>query len=315
MARSWNATRNAGTTLFCGLILAMPAAGQCDPDATFTDCNNNGLADACEVLGLATLTSGAMSPFDVSNPQSFVLDAPPVAMEDLILTVTAKGDLQHWTETVELWLNDTPVKLMFVFSTDCTEVSESVLISRDMYNAAAAAGTVAFHLVPSAAVNTSQCGDASFVDAKLELVTAAAMDENANGVPDECEVDDSTLCDGMEPNIYVDDEGMIVGGPLDGVPYFGLLVGTKGADVMRGTDGRDIMLGLKGDDVMCGGNGDDRMFGHKGNDVLLAGANEDRAFGGHGNDLIDAGDGRDMVHGGQGRDTSIDGEKVRGCEG
>jgi Ca2+-binding RTX toxin-like protein len=58
------------------------------------------------------------------------------------------------------------------------------------------------------------------------------------------------------------------------------MVGTAGDDVLRGTDGVDVMVGRSGDDtirglggadVICGGAGDDVLFGGGGGDVMLGG--------------------------------------------
>jgi uncharacterized delta-60 repeat protein len=67
------------------------------------------------------------------------------------------------------------------------------------------------------------------------------------------------------------------------------IVGTRGADVLRGTPGADVIaarggndrvVGARGNDVVCGGGGRDRLSGGRGADVLLAGAGRDRCIGG-----------------------------------
>ena len=81
-------------------------------------------------------------------------------------------------------------------------------------------------------------------------------DENGNGILDACE---PPVCEGLAATVYVDVLGTIVGGPLDGRPYFGILIGTPGDDVIVGTDGDDLIIGFSGDDLICGGTGDDRI--------------------------------------------------------
>ena len=71
------------------------------------------------------------------------------------------------------------------------------------------------------------------------------------------------------------------------------VVGTHRADVLRGTDGddviaalggRDVVFGLDGDDVVCGGKGRDVLLGNRGVDLLLGGGGRDVAIGGRGDD-------------------------------
>ncbi|WP_432561266.1 ExeM/NucH family extracellular endonuclease [Kineococcus sp. SYSU DK003] len=88
------------------------------------------------------------------------------------------------------------------------------------------------------------------------------------------------------------------------------IVGTGGDDVLRGTNGADVIVGLggddvitggNGDDVVCGGDGDDRISGGNGNDVLLGGAGEDRLAGDNGSDELYGGAGEDVLDQGNGK--------------
>jgi len=113
-------------------------------------------------------------------------------------------------------------------------------------------------------------------------------------------------CNGQTATIYVNNSGIIVGGPNNGQVYAGKLNGTAGADVMVGTNGRDEFSARGGNDVLCGrgnkdelegGGGRDRIFGEDGNDIL---AGED------GNDTLTGGLGADRFNGGAGTDTATD---------
>jgi hypothetical protein len=242
------------------LVLTAPASGQCSPDSPDTDCNANGIPDACELSGLLTLRSGRLSPLDVTSPQTFTISNAPEALDDLYIVFTANADLSNWTERIDVWINDTPMQSIFLFSMDCMTTSQAFVLGRDLYNSAAASGSVSFGLVPSFDVDPGYCSD-SFVEVALELMTHAAADENGNGVPDECEVDDEPMCEGMAPTVYVDGDGFVVGGPLDGRPYFGVLMGTAGDDVIMGTDGNDMIMGGGGNDTVCGNGGNDHQAG------------------------------------------------------
>lgn len=98
------------------------------------------------------------------------------------------------------------------------------------------------------------------------------------------------------------------------------IVGSAEADVLRGTDGRDVVfagggndlvLGLDGPDIVCGGAGDDvldggdvsdRIYGGPGDDLLLGDTGSDTLSGGPGDDEIRAARGNDVVGGGGGTD-------------
>jgi uncharacterized protein len=114
-------------------------------------------------------------------------------------------------------------------------------------------------------------------------------------------------CGGENATIYVDFNGMIVGGPQDGQAYHFLIRGTSGDDVIVGTDGDDLILGGAGNDIVCGLGGNDLLLGQKGDDQLFGGAGYDLLVGGLGDDLIDAGADRDLLNGGHGYDVCLGG--------
>lgn len=92
------------------------------------------------------------------------------------------------------------------------------------------------------------------------------------------------------------------------------IVGTDGADVLRGTPSRDVIWGGLGDDeihgglgndLICGGPGADLVHGGRGNDVVDGGAGDhDRAIGDLGDDKVMGGPGDyDEAAGGLGIDV------------
>jgi len=75
-----------------------------------------------------------------------------------------------------------------------------------------------------------------------------------------------------------------------------------------GTDGADILKGTPERDVIWGGKGDDEVFGSLGNDLLCGGPGADIVHGGRGNDEVDGGaDGGDRAIGGLGDDKVLGG--------
>jgi Ca2+-binding RTX toxin-like protein len=121
-------------------------------------------------------------------------------------------------------------------------------------------------------------------------------------------------CNGNMPTIYVF-EGIVVGGPNNGMPYTGILEGTSGHDIMTATNGddtinaghgNDIICACGGDDIINAGDLDDWIDAGDGNDIVHADSGRDIIYGGNGDDTIDAGDLEDVVYGGEGNDF-IDG--------
>jgi Ca2+-binding RTX toxin-like protein len=86
------------------------------------------------------------------------------------------------------------------------------------------------------------------------------------------------------------------------------IVGTNHADVLKGTDHRDVIVGLGGDDtikggdrgdLVCAGKGDDVLKGGDGIDVLFGEGGDDRLIGGPGfYNVTVPGPGNDFVNGG-----------------
>jgi hypothetical protein len=102
----------------------------------------------------------------------------------------------------------------------------------------------------------------------------------------------------------------------DGRPVHCTIIGTQGADLLRGTPRRDVICGLGGNDwilaaggndVVYGGGGRDRLYGESGNDQLFGGAGADRLLGGLGRDVLSGGSLGDVLIGGSGADRLLGG--------
>jgi len=125
-------------------------------------------------------------------------------------------------------------------------------------------------------------------------------------------------CNGQDATVFVDGNGIIVGGLLDGQTYHGRLFGTYGDDVIVATDSNNTIFALAGNDIVCALGGNDTIFGGFGNDTIEAGDGNDVIFGEFGNDTINGGAGRDLVDGGLGNDTlsgNDDNDIIRGDQG
>jgi Ca2+-binding RTX toxin-like protein len=81
------------------------------------------------------------------------------------------------------------------------------------------------------------------------------------------------------------------------------LIGSKAADILKGTDEENELHGSDGDDTISGRGGVDDLFGGEGTDTIAGGAGDDIVSGAGGDDVLNAGDGNDSVAGGLGRDV------------
>ena len=178
--------------------------------------------------------------------------------------------------------------------------------------------------VSSSSVASSSSSQASSPSSASSSSDSSSSSSSASSVPQ---------CKGHDATIYVNDSGVIVGGPDNGQTYAGQLTGTLGDDVIIGTansdvinsglsgndivcggGGNDTISGSFGDDVLCGEGGDDAIDGNFGNDTLCGGDGNDFLKGDIGTDTLDGGAGVDTLDGGIGSDTCANGETHTGCE-
>jgi CSLREA domain-containing protein len=92
------------------------------------------------------------------------------------------------------------------------------------------------------------------------------------------------------------------------------VVGSAGADVLRGTDRSEAFLALAGADEVFGGGGNDVICTGAGNDTLRGQGGNDKLFGQDGSDVLNTRDGvegNDLANGGAGTDTCIADPKDR----
>lgn len=103
---------------------------------------------------------------------------------------------------------------------------------------------------PSPGIDAAACDGESFIMLTVRYLSDLDNDQNGNGVPDEW---DPPVCQGREATVYVDRDGVVVGGRFDGRPYFGILLGTRGDDSIDGGEGFDIIHGNGGVDTCING--------------------------------------------------------------
>jgi Ca2+-binding RTX toxin-like protein len=76
------------------------------------------------------------------------------------------------------------------------------------------------------------------------------------------------------------------------------IVGTNGANKLRGTNGADVIVARGGKDTVNGGGGKDLICGEGGKDTLRGGAGADQLSGGAAKDVLRGGAGGDLLQGG-----------------
>jgi Ca2+-binding RTX toxin-like protein len=111
------------------------------------------------------------------------------------------------------------------------------------------------------------------------------------------------LCNGQVPKIEAQP-----GQTTNGTKGNDIIAGTEGRDTINGNGGMDTICGKDGNDTINGGADDDQIYGEDGNDSNSGGAARDQIYGGAGDDSISGGDDFDYGFGGDGNDL-IKGDK------
>jgi hypothetical protein len=121
-------------------------------------------------------------------------------------------------------------------------------------------------------------------------------------------------CGGFDATIWYDDSsGTYVAQPgVTGFTYFkqaNVLIGTDFKDVIVGSNADDTLKGMAGSDRLCGLGGNDTLNGGDGNDFMFGGDGDDTLYGGAGDDLLSGGagsdrEGADYLNGNSGTDTT-----------
>ena len=157
-------------------------------------------------------------------------------------------------------------------------------------------GTVA----NGAAIDTGSAGD------KTLTVTAQDQASNTRVVTHTYHVAPPT-CDGRPATI-------VGSGRIRGTPAADVIVGSDGRDIIDGRGSADRICAGAGNDRLSGGRGRDRLFGESGRDELFGGNGDDRLRGGAGADELFGDDGDDRLAGGRGDDelTGDDGDDQLG---
>ena len=178
-------------------------------------------------------------------------------------------------------------------------------------------------------------GDDSFNSAKLkngDSVDMGAGDDavwlmltGSNGTPTIANANLTKFDGGAGTDtLYTEESGTntteLILNDTFGATNFENLIGTGGAETIKGDANNNILGGGGGNDILYGYGGDDTLYGNgkrhssdygsddqnvTGNNTLYGGAGNDTLVGGYHDDILDGGTGTDTLTGGNGVDTFV----------
>ena len=164
----------------------------CDIAAGADDCNSNGIVDSCEVAQVIMADSGVLSPFGNSAPQSFIVPAGGEAAGDVTIELEASGDFDLAFEIAVVSVNGTSIGNAFAAAGNCDDPAsmDMFVLTAAEWNALAVAGEpTTISLAPNGAVDSTDCGGASFVQGTVSYLAAGSNDADLDGIPDDCVID------------------------------------------------------------------------------------------------------------------------------
>ena len=183
-----------------------PIPGQVQSCATIVTGYYHSAAVVC-VAPTYSGTSGNLGPIGSGSPRQHTFNGLKAAAGTVVLTVRVQSDLNLVTEFLSLRVNGAPLTNLFVETgSDCPAVPEvaTVSLTAKQFNALAASGSLAVSIDASAGVNAAQCSvgtcevlldypevpvdcNSNGIEDGCE-VTGFGRDCNSNGVPDDCDL-------------------------------------------------------------------------------------------------------------------------------
>lgn len=97
------------------------------------------------------------------------------------------------------------------------------------------------------------------------------------------------------------------------VSLYNVIRGTDGGDLLQGTDADDLIFGMDGNDLIIGGGGNDCIYGGHGDDIVSGGDGDDIIRGNSGNDVLKGEAGDDIIYSGEGYDVIDGGDGSNTC--
>jgi hypothetical protein len=183
------------------------------------------------------------------------------------------------------------------------EPSEGVGVMRSRGFALALSVMVASALLPSIAAAAAPAGSRMFAVSQLPC-PVGAVGLATDGTSRMCRwISESRAVEVSVPHKDCTIEGTEGADVLKGTGGRDVICGYGGDDVIKALAGRDIVYGGAGKDRIRGGPGFDSLYGEDGNDRIFGGRQRDDIFGQMGNDRLFGQGWRDYLAGGYGDDA------------
>ncbi len=153
------------------------------------DCNRNNRGDQKDIL--FTTGSPPLGTIGAGSPQRYTFRGLPRAASDVQVRFSAIADLFGEQNDESLYVSANGTFLAEIFAngaSDCPrtpDVSE-LTIPASQFNQIVAGGELVLDIVAAPMVDATRCGGANWVKAFLEYTTET-VDQNGDGVPDECQ--------------------------------------------------------------------------------------------------------------------------------
>ncbi len=158
------------------------------------DCNNNGKIDYCDLVADYDSTSPNYAPLGTGYDKTHVFTNPPVALGSVTFTFTARGDLSAANENVAIYINGNLLGTVYTGAYfDCQDNQiDSLTMTAAAFNAAkqSGGGDITVLMIPSTQVAPApaSCPTSTYIRVKLFYnAVSTSIDDNGNGIPDECE--------------------------------------------------------------------------------------------------------------------------------
>ncbi len=163
----------------------------CDITAgTSLDCNGDGVPDECQLDALFIETSPLMGPVDGAQDLEYVVQGAPGAMGVVHLFFSARADLSAQFEYIDVYANNVFVGSVFVSgANDCPGQPDTDQLNIDpvAFNALLEED-LRFRLDPTAPVGGDLCENGGSIEFSLQYDADGGFDCNFNGILDSCEI-------------------------------------------------------------------------------------------------------------------------------
>ena len=173
-----------GDGITTGADVAQIAASVTEP---YDDCNGNHWPDDAETDPIAREDSGALAPVGAAHAQSYRVLTREHVTGDVIVTVTAAGDLEQLFELLTVSFDDTVLGNVMQTAPSCAEAIDSITIPMATWNAQVDFNAaMELTIVGNGAVGAEECAEPTWARLTLEIPRVNPRDTDGDRIPDAC---------------------------------------------------------------------------------------------------------------------------------